>query len=48
MMIAAEKRGHVTVVSVEGSVDGTTAGELIASARLLSTVVTMLAVKRTG
>ena len=33
MLIAAEKRGHVTVVSVEGSVDGTTAGELIASLR---------------
>lgn len=33
MEIAVEKRGRVTVVSVDGSVDGTTAGELIASLR---------------
>ncbi|HEX9286299.1 MAG TPA: STAS domain-containing protein [Thermoanaerobaculia bacterium] len=33
MVIEVEKRGHVTVVSVGGSVDGTTAGELTASLR---------------
>ena len=31
MRIVVEKRGRVAVVSVEGSVDGTTAGELTAA-----------------
>jgi anti-anti-sigma factor len=33
MVIEVEERGQVTVVSVEGSVDGTTAGELTSSLR---------------
>lgn len=33
MVIVVEKRGMVTVVSIDGSVDGTTAGELVRSLR---------------
>jgi len=33
MRIAIEKRGRVTVVSIDGSVDGTTAADLVAAVR---------------
>lgn len=33
MVIVVEEREHVRVVSIEGSVDGMTAGELVASMR---------------